>query len=66
MARFGDIKTLWRFASAHASVHNHSNHDRHLNKGAILKKNRSAVLAGWRELAASGIPVPGLLETGTH
>ncbi len=32
MAKFRDIKTLQKFASAHASIHNHFNHDRHLNR----------------------------------
>ncbi len=31
MARFRDIKTLQKFASAHASIHNHFNQDRQLN-----------------------------------
>jgi putative transposase len=31
MARFRDIKTLQKFTAAHASIHNHFNHDRHLN-----------------------------------
>jgi putative transposase len=52
MARFRDIKTLQKFASAHASIHNHFNHDRHLNSRAIFKQNRSAALAEWRQLAA--------------
>ena len=52
MARFRDIKTLQNFASAHASIHNHFNHDRHLNRRDIFKKNRSAALAEWRQLAA--------------
>ena len=52
MARFRDIKTLQKFTSAHASIHNHFNHDRHLNRRAIFKENRSAALAEWRELAA--------------
>ena len=30
MARFRDIKTLQKFAAAHASVHNHFNQERHL------------------------------------
>lgn len=30
MARFRDIKTLQKFASSHAAVHNHFNHERHL------------------------------------
>ncbi len=52
MARFRDIKTLQKFASAHASIHNHFNHDRHLDSRAIFKQNRSAALAEWRQLAA--------------
>jgi putative transposase len=52
MARFRDIKTLQKFTSAHASIHNHFNHDRHLNRRAISKDHRSAALAEWRDLAA--------------
>ena len=52
MARFRDIKTLQKFASAHASVHNHFNLDRHLNRRDVFKQNRSAALAEWRQLAA--------------
>jgi anti-anti-sigma regulatory factor len=52
MARFRDIKTLQKFTSAHASIHNHFNHDRHLSRRAIFKENRSAALAEWRQLAA--------------
>jgi putative transposase len=52
MAKFRDIKTLQKFASAHASIHNHFNHDRHLNRREIFKQNRSAALAVWRQLAA--------------
>jgi putative transposase len=52
MARFRDIKTLQKFASAHASIFNHFNHDRHLNSREIYKQNRSAALAEWRQLAA--------------
>ena len=52
MARFRDIKTLQKFASAHASIHNHFNQDRHLNRRDIFKQNRSSALAEWRKLAA--------------
>jgi len=52
MARFRDLKTLQKFASAHASIHNHFSHDRHLNKRSTFKENRSAALAEWCELAA--------------
>ncbi len=52
MSKFRDIKTLQRFASVHASIHNHFNLDRHLNRRDIFKQNRSAALAEWRQLAA--------------
>ena len=52
MARFRDVKTLQKFAAAHASIHNHFNHDRHLNRRDVFKQNRSAALAEWRQLAA--------------
>ncbi len=52
MARFRDIKTLQKFASVHASVHNHFNQERHLTRREIFKKNRSAALTEWRQLAA--------------
>ncbi len=52
MARFRDIKSLQKFASAHASIHNHFNQDRHLNRRDVFKQNRSAALAEWRQRAA--------------
>ena len=36
MDRFRDIKTLQKFASAHASIHNHFNQDRHLSRRGIF------------------------------
>jgi putative transposase len=52
MAKFRDMETLQKFAAAHASIHNHFNHDRHLNPRDIFRQNRSAALAEWRQLAA--------------
>jgi len=52
MAKFRDVKTLQKFAASHASIHNHFNQDRHLNRRDIFKKKRSAALAEWRQLAA--------------
>ena len=52
MARFRDIKTLQKFASAHASIHNLFNLERHLTRRSDFKANRSAALAEWRQLAA--------------
>ena len=52
MAGFRDIKTVQNFAAVHASIHNHFNQERHLTRREFFKKNRSAALAGWRQLAA--------------
>ncbi len=52
MAKFRDMKTLQKFAAVHASIHNHFNQDRHLNRRDIFKQTRSATLAEWRQLAA--------------
>jgi len=52
MAKFRDIKTLQKFTAAHASIYNHFNQDRHLNRRDIFKQNRSAAMAEWRQLAA--------------
>ena len=52
MARFRDIKTLQKFASVHASIHNHFNYQRHLNRRDTFKQARAAALAEWCQLAA--------------
>ena len=52
IVRFRDIKTLQKFAAAHASIHNHFNQERHLYNRETFKLNRSAALAGWRQLTA--------------
>ena len=52
MARFRDIKTVQKFAAAHASIHNHFNQERHLYNREDFKLNRSAALAEWRQLTA--------------
>ena len=52
MARFKDIKTLQKFTAVHAPIHNHFNHQRHLNRRNIFKQHRAAALAEWRQLAA--------------
>ncbi len=53
MAKFRNIKTLQECAAVHASIHNHFNQDRHLNRRDIFKQNRAAARAEWRQLAAS-------------
>ena len=52
MARFRDIKTLQKFASVHASIHNHFNHQRHFNRRNIFKQARATALAEWCQLVA--------------
>jgi putative transposase len=52
MARFRDIKTHQKFAAVQASIHNPFNLDRHRNRRDIFKRNRSAALAEWYQLAA--------------
>ena len=52
MAKFRSAKSLQKFASIHASVHNHFNQERHLYNRENFKLNRSAALVEWRQLAA--------------
>ncbi len=52
MQRFRSAKTLQKFSSVHAEVHNHFNQERHLVTREIYKHRRSAALAKWRALAA--------------
>jgi putative transposase len=51
-AEFLFRRHLQKFAAAHASIHNHFNNDRQLNRRDIFKQNRSGALAEWRQLAA--------------
>ena len=52
MLRFRRMKTLQKFASVHAGVHNHFSLERHLVDRQTYKGRRSAALAKWRLLAA--------------
>jgi putative transposase len=52
MLRFRQMKTLQKFASVHASLHNHFNQERHLTDRQTYKERRSAALAEWQSLAA--------------
>ena len=52
MAKFRSAKSLQKFASIHASIHNHFNQERHLYSRQDFKFNRSAALDEWRRLAA--------------
>ncbi|MEG3181290.1 DDE-type integrase/transposase/recombinase [Sphingomonas sp. LT1P40] len=51
MLRFRRMKTLQKFASVHANVHNHFNLERHLVDRQTYKERRSAALAEWQSLA---------------
>ena len=52
MLRFRQMKSLQKFASLHANVHNHFNSQRHLIDGQTYKTARSAALAEWQTLMA--------------
>jgi putative transposase len=52
MLRFRRMKTLQKFASVHANVHNHFNLERHLVNRQTYKDRRTAALAGWQSLAS--------------
>ena len=52
MAKFRSAKSLQKFVSIHASVHNHFNQERHLRSRQNFKLNRSHALAEWRQIAA--------------
>ena len=52
MLRFRRMKTLQKFVSVHANVHNHFNAERHLVDRPTYKTLRSAALAEWRGLMA--------------
>src|SRR6478752_6402968 len=52
MLRFRRMKSLQKFASVHANVHNHFNLERHLVDRQTFKERRSAALAEWQSLAS--------------
>ncbi|WP_394728820.1 IS6 family transposase [Altererythrobacter sp. GH1-8] len=52
MLRFRQMKSLQKFASVHANVHNHFNQDRQLIDRETYKTRRSAALAEWQNLMA--------------
>ena len=53
MLRFRRMRTLQKFASVHATVHNHFNQERALYSRQNFKANRAAALAEWRGLLAA-------------
>jgi len=52
MLRFRQMKTLQKFASIHASLHNHFNQERHLVDRQTYRERRSTALAEWQSLMA--------------
>ena len=50
MLRFRQMKTLQKFASVHANVHNHFNLERHLVDRQTYKERRSAALTEWQAI----------------
>ena len=52
MQRFRRLKSLQKFASVHANVHNHFNSERHLVDRTTYKTRRSAAFAEWQNLMA--------------
>jgi putative transposase len=52
MRRFRNMKTLQKFSSVHAQVHNYFNQERHLVTRQVYKQRRSAALDEWRALVA--------------
>ena len=52
MQRFRSLKTLQKFSSVHAQVHNQFNQERDLVTRQVYKQRRSAALAEWRALVA--------------
>jgi putative transposase len=52
MLRFPPIRSLQKFASVHANVHNHFNLERHLVDRQTYKARRTAALAEWQILAS--------------
>jgi putative transposase len=52
MLRFRRMKSLQKFASVHASMHNHFNQERHLVDRQTYKLRRAAAPTEWQSLAA--------------
>ena len=53
MLKFRRLRSLQKFVSLHASVHNHFNHERHLNNRETFKLQRNAALAEWQHCSIS-------------
>ena len=51
MIKFRSVKSLQKFVSVYSSIHNHFNHERHLNNRKDFVLKREAAVAEWRQLA---------------
>jgi putative transposase len=52
MQRFRRMKTLQKFASVHANLHNHFTQERRLVDRQTYRERRSAALAEWQVVMA--------------
>jgi len=52
MLRFRLMRSLQKFVTVHASVHNHFNQERHLYSRNNFKLNRAVALAEWRRICS--------------
>ena len=52
MLQFRRLQSLQKFVSIHSSIHNHSNHERHLTSRGEFKLQRNAALVEWQQLSA--------------
>ena len=50
MVKFRGTRSLQKFVSVHASIHNHFNQHRYLISRIDFKKHRDDALVDWREL----------------
>lgn len=69
MLRFRRMKSLQKFASVHAGITNHFNHERHLVSREIYKERRSAAQPEWQNSPPDRSPRPPQmhrLESGSH
>lgn len=64
MLRFRRMKSLQKFASVHASFHDHLNQERHLGDRETFKARRSAALAEWQSLVGLGRQPEGCIPPG--
>ena len=58
MQRFRSTKTLEKFSSVHAQVHNHFNQERYLVTRQVYKQRKAGALADWRALGCRSTPRP--------